>query len=226
MVSPPHCACVLYTYMYSAVLAASSRPPQAAGVRVNKEMQITPRCIFYCRRRRTHPHLPPLASIQVTKVYYFSNCPSSSRMSLSGGGNTGVFYNCTCFTPCFNPLCFRFFSTGRTVRTMTGAAVLNSTFFFPGRRSSARFSSPSPPHLLAYFHRKQNSPGDADATFPPSTPVVVYSSTISIPRRPAGGRKRGEGVGVGAGAGRTMISMRDGRSSNNFLFFPKHVSLI
>ena len=131
MVSPPHCACVLYTYMYSAVLAASSRPPQAAGVRVNKEMQITPRCIFYCRRRRTHPHLPPLASIQVTKVYYFSNCPSSSRMSLSGGGNTGVFYNCTCFTPCFNPLCFRFFSTGRTVRTMTGAAVLNSTFFFP-----------------------------------------------------------------------------------------------
>ncbi len=175
MVSPPHCACVLYTYMYSAVLAASSRPPQAAGVRVNKEMQITPRCIFYCRRRRTHPHLPPLASIQVTKVYYFSNCPSSSRMSSSGGGNTGVFYNCTCFTPCFNPLCFRFFlhRSDCAYYDRGGGTEQHLFPFFPGRRSSARFSSPPPPHLLAYFHRKQNSPIDDDATFPPSTPVVV-----------------------------------------------------
>ena len=91
----------LYTYTVYVVLAASSRPPQAAGVRVNKEMQITPRCIFYCRRRRTYPHLPPLASLQGTKVYYFSNCPPSSRMSSSGGGSTGVFLQLYLFYPLF-----------------------------------------------------------------------------------------------------------------------------
>ena len=163
MVSPPHCACVLYTYMYSAVLAASSRPPQAAGVRVNKEMQITPRCIFYCRRRRTHPHLPPLASLQGTKVYYFSNCPAIKSHVIIGGGSTGVFSNCTCFNPCFipcfNPLCFRFFSTGRTVRTMTGAAVLNSTFFFPRASILRPLFLPFPSSPAGLLSQKTEQPG-------------------------------------------------------------------